>query len=72
MTYFAVIDNALVINTITADSKENAELVVGKTCVEFTLEQANPPHIGLGYDGTIFEQPPAYQESDTLEERQNM
>jgi hypothetical protein len=53
---FAVISNNLVINTIVADSKEIAEQVTSFLCVEYTLE--NPAHIGLGYDGTTFQQPP--------------
>ena len=57
MAHFAVIENLIVINTIVAESKKDAEEVIGKTCVEFTLTQDNPPHIGLGYDGTSFEQP---------------
>jgi len=57
MAYFAVIENSIVINTIVADSKKIAEDMLGKTCIEFSLTQENPPHIGLGYDGTDFEQP---------------
>jgi hypothetical protein len=53
---FAVITNATVENIIVCDSLEVAEAVTGKTCVEYTSD--NPAHIGLGYDGTTFEQPP--------------
>ena len=52
---FAVISESMVTNIIVADSKEIAEAVTGKTCVEYTSD--NPAHIGLGYDGTTFEQP---------------
>jgi hypothetical protein len=53
---FAIIENNLVENIIVAESKAIAEQVTGKTCVEYT--DASPAHIGLGYDGTTFEQPP--------------
>lgn len=52
---FAVISGNSVTNIIVADSKEVAEEVTGATCVAYT--DANPAHIGLGYDGTTFEQP---------------
>lgn len=55
MANFAVIENGIVTNTIVADSKAIAEEVTGKTCVEYT--NSNPACIGLGYDGTTFEQP---------------
>lgn len=55
MPNFAVIENGIVLNTILADSKATAEEVTGKTCVEYT--DSNPAYIGLGYDGTTFEQP---------------
>lgn len=55
MPNFAVIENGKVINTILADSKAIAEEATGKTCVEYTDEY--PAWIGLGYDGTTFEQP---------------
>lgn len=54
MANFAIIEDGKVTNTILADSKAIAEEVTGKTCVEFTY--ANPAIIGLGYDGTTFEQ----------------
>lgn len=53
---FAIIENNLVENIIVAESKAIAEQVTSKTCVEYT--DANPAHIGLGYDGSTFEQPP--------------
>ena len=55
MANFAVIEDGKVTNTILADSKAIAEEVTGKTCVEYTNN--NPACIGLGYDGTTFEQP---------------
>lgn len=48
MSYFAVIDNNIVINTIIADSKEIAETVTNSTCVEYT--EKNPAGIGWTYD----------------------
>ena len=55
MANYAVIENNKVANIIVADTKEIAEEVTGLTCVESTSE--NPAHIGLGFDGTTFEQP---------------
>jgi hypothetical protein len=55
MKTFAVIENGIVLNAIVADSKAIAEEATGKTCVEYT--DSNPAYIGLGYDGTTFEQP---------------
>lgn len=60
MANFAVIENGKVLNTILAESKAIAEEVTGKTCVEFT--DANPACIGLGYNGTTFEQPAQEEE----------
>lgn len=60
MANFAIIEDGKVTNTILADSKAIAEEVTGKTCVEFTL--SNPACIGLGYDGTTFEQPASTEE----------
>ena len=56
MPNFAIIEDGIVTNTVLAESKVVAEEVTGKTCVEYT--DANPACIGLGYDGTIFEQYP--------------
>ena len=55
MSNYAVIESNIVINVIVAESKEVAEEVTGKTCVAYTNK--NPACIGLGYDGTRFEQP---------------
>lgn len=52
---FAILSGNQVTNIIVADSKEVAEQITNATCVEYTDE--NPAHIGLGYDGTTFEQP---------------
>ena len=51
MANFAVVDNDNVLNTIVAESKEIAEQVTGKTCIEFTTEPAEP---GGTFDGTDF------------------
>jgi hypothetical protein len=61
MANYAIIEDGKVTNTILAESKAIAEEVTGKTCVEFT--DANPACIGLGYDGTTFEQPAQEEES---------
>lgn len=53
---FAVIENGIVTNIIVADSKEVAEEVTQKQCVEYF--ESNPAVIGLGWDGSTFEQPP--------------
>jgi hypothetical protein len=44
MYSYAIVENGTVINTIIADSKEIAESVTGKECVEYTDE--NPMGIG--------------------------
>lgn len=49
MAYFAEITDGVVTNVLIADSKEIAELVTGKTCVEYTED--NPVGIGYLYDG---------------------
>jgi hypothetical protein len=51
MPNFAVIDGESVLNTIVADSKEVAEEVTGKTCIEFTDQSAEP---GGTYSGGVF------------------
>jgi hypothetical protein len=56
MTNFAVIDGNDVINTIVADSKEIAEEITGKTCIEFTTQHAE---IGGTYsDGKFVKRKP--------------
>ena len=42
MANFAVIENNNVLNTVVADSKAIAEQVTGKTCIEYTVEPAEP------------------------------
>jgi hypothetical protein len=56
MSNFAVVEDGIVLNIIVAESKEIAESLVGKTCIEYTDE--NVAFIGLGWDGTRFENPP--------------
>jgi hypothetical protein len=55
MANFAIIEDGKVTNTILAESKAIAEEITGKRCVEYI--DSNPAIIGLGYDGTTFEQP---------------
>lgn len=56
MAMFALIDeNNRVLNTVVAESKEDAESVTGYTCIEYT--DINPAIIGLKYIDGIFEQP---------------
>ena len=59
---FAVMSNNTVTNLIVADSKKIAEEATGLICIEYTSD--NPAHIGLGYDGTTFEQPPAEEPTE--------
>lgn len=56
MPTFAIIENSIVQNIIVADTQEMAQEATGKTCVEYT--ETNPAIIGLGWDGTTFEQLP--------------
>jgi len=42
MPNFAIIENNIILNTIVANSKAIAEEITGKTCVEFTVEPAEP------------------------------
>ena len=57
----AVIENGIVENIIVCETVKLAKQITGKECVEFTEE--NPAHMGLGFDGEVFEQP-----SDNLED----
>lgn len=52
MLNFAVMDNDKVLNTIVAESKEIAEQVTGRTCIEYTSEDRAEP--GGTFDGTSF------------------
>ena len=56
MANFAVVEDGIVLNIIIADSKEIAESLVEKTCIEYTED--NVAFIGLSWDGTRFENPP--------------
>ena len=51
MPNFAVIDGESVVNTIVVDSQAIAEEVTGKTCIEFTTENAEP---GGTYSDGVF------------------
>lgn len=53
---FAIIKNDIVINVVEADSIEIAKAVTGENNVVETNRE-NIAHIGLGFDGTNFEQP---------------
>jgi hypothetical protein len=57
MSNFAVVENGIVLNTIVANSKQIAEEVTGKTCIEFTTEPASIGHI---WDGEKFYPPQPY------------
>lgn len=58
MPFFASIVDNKVDNILVADDLASAELATEKTCVEYDpLNLGNTPHIGLGFDGTTFEQP---------------
>jgi hypothetical protein len=52
---FAVIENNVVTNVIVADTKEIAEEVLGKVCIEYT--DTNPAGIGWTWDGSKFTKP---------------
>lgn len=51
----AVIEDGIVENIIVCESIKLAMELTKKDCVEFT--QDNPAHIGLTFDGSVFEQP---------------
>jgi hypothetical protein len=52
MKNFAVISGLSVVNVITAEDLESAELATKATCVEYNEE--NPAGIGWTYDGKNF------------------
>lgn len=56
MALFAVIEENIVTNVIIADTKEIAEQVTERTCVEFE-DTRYQPGIGWTYDGSSFHQP---------------
>lgn len=60
---FAVISGKSVVNVIVANTKEDAELVTGALCVEYT--EKNPATIGWFYDSEkgLFIDPVAFSES---------
>ena len=62
MPFFAAIADGKVENILVADDLAGAELATEKPCVEYDPQDlGKQPHIGLGYDGTDFEQPtPAF------------
>jgi len=55
MANFAVIENNTVINIIVAETKEIAETITGKTCIEYT--QDNPASIKYTYADGVFTAP---------------
>ena len=62
MAKYAVIHNEAVMNVILCDTKENAENVTGKTCVE--LPSDSNVGIGWGYIDSEFVEP--YKEPDII------
>jgi hypothetical protein len=55
MANYAVMNGNTVENIIVADTKEIAEQIVGKLCIEYT--NSNPAGIGWTWDGTKFTAP---------------
>ena len=55
MANYAVINNNIVENIIVADTKEIAEEVTSKTCIEYT--DNNPAGIGYTYADGVFTAP---------------
>ena len=53
MATYAIIQKNIVTNIIVADNQEIANLF--GFAIEYT--EANPAHIGFGYDGKTFSQP---------------
>jgi hypothetical protein len=60
MANFAILDGDLVINTLVAESKADAESVTSNPCVEYTEE--NPASVGSTYNATtkVFTSPQPY------------
>ena len=56
MAKYALIKNNIVENVIEAETLEIAKAVAGDNV--FETDRNNIAHIGLGFDGTTFEQPP--------------
>jgi len=57
MANFAIVENGIVENIISADTLEIAQEVTGKVCVEYVEDSDNRAHIGLSYSVGVFEQP---------------
>jgi hypothetical protein len=55
MATFAIINDNIVEDVIVADTKEIAEEVIGRTCIEYTDE--NPAGIGWTYADGVFTAP---------------
>jgi hypothetical protein len=55
MATFAVMNSNIVENIIVADTKEIAEQVIGKECIEYT--NSNPAGIGYTYADGVFTAP---------------
>lgn len=55
-TYAVLNSNNIVENVIVASSLEAAENVTSQACIYIT-EATKPAHVGLGWNGTEFEQP---------------
>jgi hypothetical protein len=55
MANFAVLSGNQVTNLILAETKQDAELATGSSCIEYTAE--NPAGIGWTWDGINFVAP---------------
>jgi hypothetical protein len=55
MSNYAVMNGNIVENIIVADTKEIAQAIIGKECIEYT--DANPAGIGWTWDGSKFTKP---------------
>lgn len=58
MANYAVLENENIINIIIADSKEIAEEITGKVCIEYT--DTDPVGVGGFYRNETFIQKPPY------------
>jgi hypothetical protein len=67
MAYFTVIDNGVVVNTIVAESKEIAELVTNKTCIEYEFTTGGPS-IGQLYADGVFSDPVSTEQTSNQNE----
>jgi hypothetical protein len=57
MATYSVLDANVVVNIILANSKEEAESITGKKCIEFTSNALGV--IGATWDGERFIDPPS-------------